>query len=260
MPVMQTRRRTPASFIAMSRLRVPKENKLVGLRLSFEPSELITTSCPSTAARREAPSLTSARTSLTPAGSAADSGCRTAAVISWPRATPCETSSRPVGPVAPMTRIFICCSSMGGPRNCRSDKSVGSMRLASGGFYGQSGGNGLGNRSQISLAFSQLHQEILASEGLCVFEYFGSADVATVGLLQSRFHGIGQVGRQNLFMNAGPCRRIANREDHFAALEKIARHPVRRSKIDFVVATVGKVEDARVLEEATHDGANANSL
>ena len=54
--------------------------------------------------------------------------------------------------------------------------------------------------------------------------------------------------------------RVADGEDDFAALEEVARHPVGGAEIDFVVAAVGEVEDAGVLEEAADDGADADAL
>ncbi len=68
------------------------------------------------------------------------------------------------------------------------------------------------------------------------------------------------IRRQNLVVNARAGRRIAHREDHLAALEEVARHPVGRAEIDFVVAAVGEVEDARVLQEAADDGAHADAF
>ena len=60
-------------------------------------------------------------------------------------------------------------------------------------------------------------------------------------------------------MDAGLGGGVADREDDFAALEEIAGHPVGGAEIDFVVAAVGEVEDARVLKEAADDGADANA-
>ena len=84
--------------------------------------------------------------------------------------------------------------------------------------------------------------------------------VGAVGLLQAGLDGVGEVGGQNFVVDAGLGGGIADGEDDFAALEEIARHPVGRAEIDFVVAAVGEVEDARVLEEAADDGADANAV
>ena len=93
-----------------------------------------------------------------------------------------------------------------------------------------------------------------------ILEELAGAQVGAVGLLQARLDRIGQVGGQNLVVNARDGGRVADREDHLAALEEVARHPVGRAEIDFVVAAVGKVEDARVLEETADDGAHADAL
>ncbi len=53
---------------------------------------------------------------------------------------------------------------------------------------------------------------------------------------------------------------VADGEDYFAALEEVAGHPVGRADVDFVVAAVGEVEDARVLKETADDGADLDAV
>jgi hypothetical protein len=98
----------------------------------------------------------------------------------------------------------------------------------------------------------------LCREGGAVGGSRGSA-VCAVGLLEARFDSVGEVGGQDFVVDAGLDYGIFDREDDFAALEKIAGHPVGGAQIYFVFAAVGKVEDAGVLEEATYDGADANA-
>ena len=85
------------------------------------------------------------------------------------------------------------------------------------------------------------------------------AQVGAVGLLEAGLDGVGQIGGKNFVVDARLDGRVADREDDFAALEEIARHPVGRAEVDFVVAAVGEVEDAGVLEEAADDGADADA-
>src|ERR1035441_397034 len=123
---------------------------------------------------------------------------------------------------------------------------------------------GPGNGAQLRLALGQLHEKLLtgewAGEGLGVLEELAGAQVAAVGLLQAGLYIVSKVSGENLVVDAGKARRIANREGYLAALEEVARHPVGRAEIDFVVAAVGEVEDARVLQKAAYDGADANPL
>src|SRR5580698_5608332 len=109
---------------------------------------------------------------------------------------------------------------------------------------------GFGDGVEIELAFGELHEEGLASEGRSILEYLAGADVGAVGLLQAGFECVGKIGRQNLVVDASPCGRVADGEYDLAALEEIARHPVGGAEIDFVIAAVGEVEDAGVLEKA----------
>ena len=122
-----------------------------------------------------------------------------------------------------------------------------------GGFRGWFGAEGDGNGFKFGFAFGQLHQKVLAGEGRGVFEDLAGANVGAIALLQAGFHGVGKIGGQNLLVDAGAGGGIANREDYFAALEEIARHPVCGAEIDFVVAAVVEVEDAGVLEETPDD-------
>ena len=88
----------------------------------------------------------------------------------------------------------------------------------------------------------------------------GGAAIGSVELLEAGLDGVGEVGGQDLVVDAGLDGGIADGEDHFAAFEEIARHPVGRAEVDFVVAAVGEVEDAGVLEEAADDGADADAV
>ena len=91
-------------------------------------------------------------------------------------------------------------------------------------------------------------------------EHLRSADVGAVGLLEAGLDGVGEVRGQDLVVDAGFGGRVADGEGDFAALEEIARHPVGRAEVDFVVAAVGEVEDAGVLEEAADNRADANAV
>ena len=139
-----------------------------------------------------------------------------------------------------------------------------------GGLFGAGGaGGGLGGRVcggwggdgvEVGFAFGQLHEEILAGEGRGVFEELAGADVAAVGLLEAGLDGVGEIGGENFVVDAGAGGGVADGEDDFAALEEVAGHPVGGAEVDFVVAAVGEVEDAGVLEEAADDGADADAL
>ena len=83
--------------------------------------------------------------------------------------------------------------------------------------------------------------------------------IGAVGLLDAGFDGVGEIGGKDLVVDAGFDGGIADGEGDFAAFEEIARHPVGGAEVDFVVAAVGEVEDAGVLEEAADDGADADA-
>ena len=71
---------------------------------------------------------------------------------------------------------------------------------------------------------------------------------------------VGEVGGENLVAQALGERGIVDGEDHLAALEEVARHPVGAAAEDLGLAAVGEAEDAAVLEEAADDGADADVL
>src|ERR687890_1790081 len=106
MPVMQTKRRTPCLFIALMRLCVLSEKRVVGRALRV-PSAESTASWPATAASTsEASSAFPCNTLGRWSSGATADGLRASAVTSWP----CSSASRiricPVAPVAPMMRTF----------------------------------------------------------------------------------------------------------------------------------------------------------
>ncbi len=65
------------------------------------------------------------------------------------------------------------------------------------------------------------------------FEDAGGAEVAAVGLLDAGFDGVGEVGGQDFVVDTGASGGVADGEDDFAALEKIAGHPVGGSRDRF---------------------------
>ena len=83
--------------------------------------------------------------------------------------------------------------------------------------------------------------------------------IAAVGLLDAGLDGVSEIGGKDLVVDARLNGGIANGEGHFATFEEIAGHPVSRAEVDFVVATIGKVEDAGVLKEAADDGTDTNA-
>src|SRR5271168_2759329 len=54
--------------------------------------------------------------------------------------------------------------------------------------------------------------------------------------------------------------RIAYGEDNLAAFKEVAGHPVGTPAVDFVVAAVGKIKNAAVLEETANYRAHTNVL
>src|SRR5579862_3752461 len=86
------------------------------------------------------------------------------------------------------------------------------------------------------------------------------AEVVSIGLEKAGLGGISHQGRKNLVVNPDTSYGIADRKDDLAAFEQVAGHPIGRAQVDFVVAAVGEVKDAGMLEEAAHDGANANAV
>src|SRR5205814_290248 len=112
---------------------------------------------------------------------------------------------------------------------------------------------------EIGLAFGEFHEEFLRGEGGVVLEFLRGAAVGAVGLLETGFGGVGEVGGEDLVVDAGFYRRVADGEGDFAAFEEIAGHPVSRAEVDFIVAAIGEMEDAGVLEEAADYGAHADA-
>lgn len=78
---------------------------------------------------------------------------------------------------------------------------------------------------QVSFAFRQPDEKVLSAEGRAVFRA-RSATVGTVGLLEARLHGVGEVRGKDLVMDARLYCWISDREDDFAPLKEITRHPV----------------------------------
>ena len=113
-------------------------------------------------------------------------------------------------------------------------------------------------RTQIRFPFRQIEQKLLARKNGGGFIELRRALVAAVSLQEAGLDGVGQISRQNLVVDAVVGCFVANREDDFAALEEVARHPVSGAEVDFALAAVGEVEDAGVLKEAADDGADAD--
>ena len=83
-------------------------------------------------------------------------------------------------------------------------------------------------------------------------------NIAAILLQQARFHVVSQVSFQDLLAHALAQQLILDGENHFHALVQIARHPVRAAHVNFLLAAVGKVKNAAVLEKAAHNAAHPN--
>ena len=106
-----TSRLQPVSRIADTIARVPWEYTVMGLRLYDAPSTEATAAQPATAPVRGEPSVTSARTTSSPASCSGNpAGWRVTARTAQPCASASSTRIRPVGPLAPKTTIFTLAS------------------------------------------------------------------------------------------------------------------------------------------------------
>ena len=84
--------------------------------------------------------------------------------------------------------------------------------------------------------------------------------VIAIGLEYARLRRVGQVGGKDFVLE--PCAelRVFDRKEDLAALEEVARHPVRAAAVDVLFAAVREVEDAAVFQEPAHDAADADVL
>src|SRR5258705_9425314 len=84
--------------------------------------------------------------------------------------------------------------------------------------------------------------------------------VAAVGSQDSRFYVIFQIGAEDDIFQMPFQVHIKNRRHNFDSSIKIASHPVSRSDVNVVVASVGKVEDPTMLKELAHDASHVDGL
>src|SRR5277367_1884385 len=120
----------------------------------------------------------------------------------------------------------------------------------------------LGNVIRRGFALGYLHKEILGTKRRQLFAEgcIARAKVLAVAGKQSRLHCVRQICSENLIAQARAELRILYREDHFAALEEIAWHPVGAAAIEFLRAAICEVKDAAMFEESPHNRAHADIL
>src|SRR2546426_12604397 len=84
--------------------------------------------------------------------------------------------------------------------------------------------------------------------------------VDTIGTQDSRFYVILQVsGQDNIFQVSFQIH-IENRRHNFYSPVEVARHPVRRSDVNVVVASVGEIKNPTVFKELAYDAPDPNGF
>src|SRR3984957_439580 len=113
-------------------------------------------------------------------------------------------------------------------------------------------------------SFGEADQELLSVETESIagggeVASFVSSNVIAIGEQDSRFFGVGQVGRNDLIENLAAERGVLQTKHHFHAFVNVALHPIGATQIDFGVPTVAESEDAAVFQEASDDASNTNA-
>src|SRR5579862_843557 len=85
------------------------------------------------------------------------------------------------------------------------------------------------------------------------------AEVVAVGLQETRFQIVRQVGRDYLSEDLIQKHGILDAEDDFDAFVDIALHPIGAAEEQLGLTAVAEDEDAAVLQESPYDAAHANA-
>src|SRR5262249_38984601 len=111
-------------------------------------------------------------------------------------------------------------------------------------------------------SLGQLNEEILRCKSFPVelSRQLVSACIASVAIQDTGFGGIRKIAQQDLFIDPPAQLRIVQREHHFDAFVKVARHPVGAAQVNLRFAGILEVVNPAVLKEPADDAAYPDAV
>jgi hypothetical protein len=104
-----------------------------------------------------------------------------------------------------------------------------------------------------------LDEPLLAVYGARVIA-IGRPIIGSVGLHMSGFDHVGKVDGKHLVVDKADQCGVLHRKGHLYSTIKVAGHHVRAAEVNLFVASIAKIENAAMLQEAAHDTRNLDVI